>query len=175
MKSSTGVEAVKKTLTVLLSLIFIFTFAGTSWAQNAAGGANPADQGAVELPADPTAGKQPAMENVFFNVLWGSFAGGVLYAGVSMLDENTPASEKYSANHLYERFFIGATAGGFLGLAVGVYLSFNNVEFDANRSRIAMEPFAPTYSPVKDPTLYSMSSSPLQPDTIILPLVVTQF
>ena len=88
--------------------------------------------------------REPPMRNVFLNVLWGSMAGGITYAGFRMLDDTKEKSERYSFTYITEQFVYGATAGGLVGLGVGVYLSISGIGFDANRSRIAHQmPYVP--------------------------------
>jgi len=77
------------------------------------------------------------MKNVFYNVLWGSFTGGMAYMSLTILDDSRDASEKYSFKFLTTQFIYGATVGGLIGLGVGTYLSMSGVTFDENLSRIA--------------------------------------
>ncbi len=90
--------------------------------------------------------QQPPMENVFFNVLWGSVTGGLLSMGWATLDDKTPDSERFGPSHLSTQFLYGATLGGLLGLATGVYLSIKGITFDESRSRISLFP-----STIEDP------------------------
>lgn len=83
---------------------------------------------------------QAPMQNVFFNVLWGSVTGGVLLAGWTAIDDSKPAEERFTLSHMSKQFLVGATWGGFLGLAAGVYLSIKGITFDENRSRIVFLP-----------------------------------
>ncbi len=80
---------------------------------------------------------QPAMENVFFNVLWGSFTGGILLSGWAMLDDSLANDERYTVSNFSTQFLTGATYGGFLGLIAGIYLSFKEVTFDEGLTRIS--------------------------------------
>jgi len=91
-------------------------------------------------PEIPTARPQPPMENVFFNVLWGSLVGGMLVMGWSTLDDSVDSDQRYRFSRLSEQFLIGATYGGILGLITGVYLSIKGITFDENLSRIAHNP-----------------------------------
>ncbi len=81
--------------------------------------------------------KNPPMRNVFFNVLWGSMAGGMTYVSLSILDDSKPKGERYSFKNLTSKFILGATGGGLLGLAAGAYFSLSDISFDPNRSRIS--------------------------------------
>jgi hypothetical protein len=81
---------------------------------------------------------QPPMENVFFNVLWGSFTGGMLMMGWASLDDSKGTEERYSVDNLRTQFLTGATYGGLLGLIAGVYISFKGITFDENRTKIAI-------------------------------------
>jgi len=89
---------------------------------------------------------QPPMKNVFFNVLWGSVCGGMLLMGWATLDDAIPTEERYTFNRLSSQFLVGATYGGFLGLAAGIYFSIKGITFDENLSRIAYEPTRPLES-----------------------------
>lgn len=81
---------------------------------------------------------QPPMENVFFNVLWGSLTGGMLMMGWATLDDDKPADERYTTSNMTKQFLSGATYGGLLGLVAGVYISFQGITFDENLTKIAI-------------------------------------
>jgi hypothetical protein len=81
---------------------------------------------------------QPPMENVFFNVLWGSLTGGMLMMGWATLDDETPTEERYTTSNMTNQFLTGATYGGLLGLVAGIYLSFQGITFDENLTKIAV-------------------------------------
>ncbi len=83
---------------------------------------------------------QPPMENVFFNVLWGSVAGGTLMVGWSTIDDSVATDERFGMGYLSTQFLGGATTGAIVGLIVGVYLSMKGVTFDENKSRLAILP-----------------------------------
>ncbi|MBU2643477.1 hypothetical protein KKI24_02135 [bacterium] len=83
---------------------------------------------------------QPPMKNVFLNVLWGSVNGGMLLMGWSTLDDSISSDERFKFSRLSEQFLIGATYGGILGMAAGVYFSIRGITFDESRSRIAFYP-----------------------------------
>ncbi len=74
--------------------------------------------------------EKPVMENTFFNVVWGSATGGVLGAASAALGGGTATSPK----SLRENAITGATVGGIIGLGIGVWLTFNGVTFDPDRS-----------------------------------------
>ena len=94
-----------------------------------------------ELPAEVVEQlPQPPMENVFLNVLWGSIAGGTVLMSWSILDDKVERSERYKLSRLTEKFVVGATYGGIIGLAVGTILSMSETSFDPNRTRIAFAP-----------------------------------
>ena len=83
---------------------------------------------------------QPPMENVFFNVLWGSVVGGLLSLGWATLDDSKEVDERFTVSNMTNQFLIGATYGGFLGLAAGIYLSIQGITFDENKTKIALFP-----------------------------------
>jgi hypothetical protein len=96
-------------------------------------------QVADQAPPDVLAQQpQPPMENVFFNVLWGSLTGGMLMMGWATLDDEKPSDERYTTNNMTKQFLSGATYGGILGLLAGVYFSFQGITFDENRTKIAV-------------------------------------
>ncbi len=75
---------------------------------------------------------RPVMENVFFNVVWGSAFGATLGVAVAVIasdDESAPDDVRESA-------FTGATAGGLIGLGIGLYLVYQGITFDAGSSRV---------------------------------------
>ena len=75
---------------------------------------------------------KPVMQNVFFNVFWGSATGalmGVATASMSSKEKNNP-------ENLRETMVQGASIGGLAGLAAGIFLVFKDITFDPNRSRI---------------------------------------
>lgn len=116
------------------SMIFFLTLASTTplVAQEAGG-----DAGGEPIAAPIAVRADPPMKNVFHNVLWGSMAGGLVYMGLSILDDSKTKEERYSFKQLTVQFITGATYGGIGGLGVGVYLSLLGVSFDSGRSRIA--------------------------------------
>ncbi|MGK0288905.1 MAG: cell division protein FtsN [bacterium] len=78
---------------------------------------------------------QPAMRNIFLNVLWGAATGAVLGVGVASLEstkENQTTDEKYSFSNLSVAAIQGATYGSFAGLLAGLYFSYTGVTFDEN-------------------------------------------
>ena len=80
--------------------------------------------------AQALAPQQPVMQNVFLNVVWGAGVGALLGASSASLasgQETKPA-------HLRDNVITGATLGSLVGVAAGVWLLFNGVTFDADRS-----------------------------------------
>ena len=100
--------------------------------------------------------QQPPMENIFFNVLWGSIAGGTVSMGWSVLDDSKSSEERYKFNNMTAAFIQGATYGGVIGLIAGVYFSLEDITFDEGRTRIAF--MTPEYEPVAS----GESTSPVQ-------------
>ncbi|MCH8842423.1 MAG: hypothetical protein IID61_05525 [SAR324 cluster bacterium] len=74
--------------------------------------------------------EKPVMENVFFNVFWGSATGALLGAALSSI----AADQKDKPTQLRESIVQGATFGGVAGLAAGIWLLFNGITFDPDRS-----------------------------------------
>jgi hypothetical protein len=80
--------------------------------------------------------KKAVMENVFYNVVWGSATGALLGAALAVTgssDKTNPADVRGSA-------FQGATVGGLIGYGLGVWLLFNNVTFDPQGSTLTALP-----------------------------------
>lgn len=126
-------KPIKHIVVFLICTTFILSGNQGLFAQEAAPEAAPE-------PAAMTSGPQPPMQNVFYNVLWGSVAGGMVLAGWSMLDDGSDGEDKderYTLSSLTKNFIVGATYGGLVGLFSGIYFSVNGIEFDESRSRIA--------------------------------------
>ncbi len=120
----------KKLLVCLMLSVFVLV------------GANPIfGQADVQQPPEAFITKaQPPMKNVFLNVLWGSLSGGLLLMGWSTLDDSIDSEDRYTFSRMSEQFLIGATYGGILGMAAGVYFSIRGITFDESRSRIVLYP-----------------------------------
>ncbi len=74
------------------------------------------------------------MHNVFYNALWGSLTGGLLYLGVNTVD-NAKFQELDNLGHISYTFFVGATYGAILGVLTGFYLSMNGITFSVSNDR----------------------------------------
>ncbi len=77
-------------------------------------------------PAAAQQARKPVMENVFFNVIWGSAGGGMLGLAIAVIgssDHSQPDNARSTA-------FTGATIGGLAGLGIGLYLIFQGITFD---------------------------------------------
>ncbi len=70
-------------------------------------------------------GPKPVMENIFFNVVWGSLFGMVLGAATAVIESD----RKTSPTDIRSRTFGGATFGGLVGLGVGLWLVTSGVTF----------------------------------------------
>ncbi len=88
--------------------------------------------GASTALAQQPAGPKPVMENVFFNVVWGSAAGALVGAAIAVVG----AKDKEKPGSLSNAGFEGATIGGVAGLGLGIYLVFTGITFDPERSTI---------------------------------------
>ena len=75
-------------------------------------------------------GEPPVMENSFFNVVWGSAVGAMLGAASIAVGSGTESK----SDLLRENAITGATAGGLIGLGIGIWLTFNGITFDPDRS-----------------------------------------
>ena len=89
---------------------------------------------AQQLPTGP----KPVMENVFFNVVWGSAAGALLGAAMAV----TGSKDKSQPTGVREGGFQGATGGGVIGLGLGIWLVFTGITFDPNQSTLVQTPVA---------------------------------
>ncbi len=70
--------------------------------------------------------RKPVMENVFFNVIWGSALGGVLGLASAIIsaDDHSAPDNARSAG------FSGASVGGLVGLGVGLWVIFQGTTFE---------------------------------------------
>ncbi|MCP4298770.1 MAG: hypothetical protein GY786_24575 [Proteobacteria bacterium] len=89
--------------------------------------------GTTDLPPDLVARtRQAPMVAIFNNVLWGSVAGGVAFAGLHMIDDSKTTEERYKISSILDESVVGATWGGIIGLGVGIYMSLLGVTFENN-------------------------------------------
>lgn len=80
------------------------------------------DQAAGQAPR----GQTPVMQNVFFNVVYGSAVGaliGLAFAVEASSDKTQPTNTRGAS-------FQGATIGGLVGLGVGLWLVYGGITFD---------------------------------------------
>ena len=124
-------KLLKRYLTTLFCLLLLVTFSSNVFGQD--------EEFPTEVPVELPL---PPMQNIFFNVLWGSITGGTAMMAWSVIDDSKPKEERQSFSSLRLKFVEGATYGGILGLLVGVYLSMNNITFDEGKTRITF--FDPT-------------------------------
>ncbi len=80
-------------------------------------------------------GPKPVMENVFFNVVWGSVFGILLGAASSVIE----AEKKTAPEEIRLRVYQGATWGGLIGLGLGIWLATTGITFDKNTSLLFTE------------------------------------
>ena len=149
----------KKLLILLLLLALLGANAQPARAQQPAAPNGGADPGAaMPMLTRP----EPPMKNVFFNVLWGSVVGGMVYSSMVILDDTKSKSEKYKFKFLTVQFITGATGGGIVGLVTGIYLSMSGISFDPSRSRIAHQlPPLPGGWEVQHPDVMAAHAIPL--------------
>ena len=88
--------------------------------------------GAAPTPALAQQASKPVMENVFFNVVWGSAAGALIGGALAVIG----SENKEKPGDLSTAAFQGATLGGVAGLGLGIYLVFTGITFDPDRSTI---------------------------------------
>jgi hypothetical protein len=114
-------------------------------------------------------GPKPVMQNVFFNVVWGSATGAALGFASAIL----AASDKSNPQNVRGQAFQGATLGGLIGLGVGVYLVYSGITFDPTGSTLTgqndpsgrPELFAALAEQPVTP-LFTFETSPQHPDRI---------
>jgi len=80
----------------------------------------------------PPKPRQPVMQNVFYNVVWGS-AFGALLGFASAIESSSDKTQPLNARGAA---FEGATIGGLIGLGVGIWLVYGGITFDPNGSTI---------------------------------------
>jgi hypothetical protein len=92
-------------------------------------------------------GPTPVMENVFYNVVWGSAVGALI--GIASAVEGS--KDKTNPDNFRGAAFQGATLGGVIGIGVAVWLVYAGITFDPAGSTItgATVPAAPG-----DPLVY---------------------
>jgi len=89
-------------------------------------------------------GQKPIMENVFFNVVWGSVLGMMLGGAAATIE----AEVKTQPYQLSDRVALGATWGGLAGLGVGIWLANNGISFDPSAALFNFGPPAPPSMPL---------------------------
>lgn len=85
----------------------------------------------LQVSAPPAAlaqGRKPVMENVFFNVIWGSALGGLLGLASAIIS----ADDKSAPNDARSAGFSGATVGGLVGLGVGLWVIYQGTTFEGS-------------------------------------------
>lgn len=110
-------------------------------------------------------GQAPVMENVFFNVVWGSALGAILGVAVAVIG----ADDKSAPDDARSAAFTGATAGGLIGLGLGLWVVYQGTTFEgSNQGLVDNEgiPPLPQFSPqalaLAEPPLI-LTSSPERP------------
>jgi hypothetical protein len=98
------------------------------------------DQGQAAAPR----AQAPVMQNVFYNVVWGSAVGALIgFAGAteSSKDKTQPDNARAAALE-------GATIGGLVGLGVGIWLVYAGITFETQGSTITQAPGVPGSEPI---------------------------
>ncbi len=102
-------------------------------------------------PAQAQEPPKPVMQNVFFNVIWGSAVGatlGVAAAVIASSNKSAPSDARNST-------ITGATTGGVLGLGVALFLVYQGITFDPGSST-----FTGAGGPPPLPPLAQLSTPP---------------
>jgi hypothetical protein len=84
----------------------------------------------MQAPAYAQQQQKPVMENVFYNVVWGS----VLGATIGLAGAIIASPDKSSPTNVRESVFTGATGGGLIGLGLALYLVYQGITFDPANS-----------------------------------------
>ncbi len=115
--------------------------------------------------------EQPAvMENVFYNVVWGSLFG-ILLASASAVIE---AQDKSAPAEFGDSLVQGATFGGLLGLGLGIWLATSGDSFDPKQSLFFVN--EPHFQPVRPFRNVAARSAPIVFETSVgQPFRITGF
>jgi hypothetical protein len=127
---------------LLLCLLVPVLLQGPAWAQAPAPAPAPAPAQINRAMVPAAQGQQPVMQNVFFNVVWGSAFGATLGVAVAVIGSNN----KSAPNAVRQSAFSGATAGGLIGLGLALYLVYQGITFDPAASTLSIsanDPAAP--------------------------------
>lgn len=94
-------------------------------------------------------GRPPVMQTVFFNVVWGAGTGALLGAASASLQ----AGAATKPDNLREEVITAATLGSIVGAGVGIWLVFNGITFDPDRSLLfgsglSYNPYRPATPPL---------------------------
>lgn len=107
---------------LLAAALLAFGDVAPVFAQAAAPAPAPAPSGQAASPRGP----KPVMENVFYNVIWGSAVGALI--GIATAVEGS--SDKTNPSNFRGAAFQGATLGGVIGIGVAVWLVYAGITFD---------------------------------------------
>jgi len=109
--------------------------------------------------------RKPVMENVFFNVIWGSALGGVLGLASAIIS----ADDASAPDNARSAGFSGATVGGLVGLGVGLWVVYQGATFEGSSVNIAKiglpAPIFPHTLPMEPPLVFLIS--PENPSKIV--------
>jgi hypothetical protein len=105
--------------------------------------------------------EQPVMQNVFFNVVWGSANGALLGAAAAVIGSRN----KENPSNLGGAAFQGATIGGIIGLGIGLWLVYGGITFDEQATISANQPLNPAQLAAMAPPV-TLLTSPDKPGQI---------
>ena len=96
----------------------------------------PAPTPPPQAPIQPVgqAGGKPVMENVFYNVLWGSAEGALIGGTITILG----AKDKTYLPDFNKDALTGATYGGLIGLGMGLWMVFQGITLDPSSTPFGM-------------------------------------
>ncbi len=101
------------------------------------------------------------MQNVFFNVVWGSANGAMLGTAAAIIGSRN----KENPSDLGSAAFTGATVGGLIGLGVGLWLVYGGITFNEAATISANQPLSPAQLAAMTPPI-TLLTSPDKPGEI---------
>jgi hypothetical protein len=111
-----------------------------------------------DRPGVPAGRPRVVMENVFFNVVWGSAFGATLGVATSILG----SADRSAPSNVRDGAFSGATAGGIIGLGLALYLVYQGISFDPAASSFS------TYTGSVDPSRPGRATQALDPPFVLI-------
>lgn len=153
-----GENSVKKMVVKsLLAFVLLLWVAQSAMAQGVPRAPGPARPGARA--GAPTQGfggprQKVPMESVFFNVVWGSAMGATIGVAAAVLGSDDPSQPR----DVRKNAFSGATAGGLIGVGLGMFFVYTGITFDDSAS-----PLFPVMMRGENDAMLAGSTAPVAP------------